>query len=176
MRGVLVGLCVCICVAFAAPAFADSHSMGEEKAAEPAKEAVEKQVPTVKAAPPAEAQKPAAADEAAAEALFEAGAAARDEGDYATACEKFQASNDLDPAPGTILNLADCREQLGQLAQAWQFYREAAEKLPAGDERAAYSKEKADELKPLLPRGPYVRRNLVGFVAVKRVKAIKREE
>ena len=33
-----------------------------------------------------------------------------------------------------------------------------------------------DFIKPLLPRGPYVRRKLVGFVAVKRVKAIKREE
>ncbi len=41
--------------------------MGKEKAAEPAKEAVEKQTPAVKAGPPAEAGKPAAASKSAAE-------------------------------------------------------------------------------------------------------------
>ena len=57
MRSVFVGLCVCVCVAFAAPAFGEAQGMGEEKAAEQAKEAVEKQTPAVKAGPPAEMEK-----------------------------------------------------------------------------------------------------------------------
>ena len=67
MRSVFVGLCVCICVAFAAPAFGEAQDMGKEKAAEQAREGVEKQKPAVKAGPPDEAGKPAAAGEAAAE-------------------------------------------------------------------------------------------------------------
>jgi hypothetical protein len=67
MRGILVGLCACVCVAFAAPAFAEAQGMGEEKAAEQAKEAVEKQTPAVKAGPAEEVAKPGAAAEAAAE-------------------------------------------------------------------------------------------------------------
>lgn len=67
MRSVLVGLCVCVCVAFAAPAFGEAQGKGMEKAAEPAKEAVEKQTPAVKAGPPAEVGKPAPASEAVAD-------------------------------------------------------------------------------------------------------------
>lgn len=87
-----------------------------------------------------------------AHALFEAGARARDAGDFKTACEKFLASQELDPAPGTTLNIADCKEQLGQLAQAWQQYTEAVERLPQSDPRAGYAASKAEELRLRLPR------------------------
>lgn len=91
------------------------------------------------------------ADEATAQALFEAGVSAREQGDLSAACEKFEASHELDTAPGTALNLADCREQLGQLAQAWQRYVEVAETLPSDDERVPYARKKAEELKARLP-------------------------
>ena len=61
----------------------------------------------------------------AAEALFSAGRADVERGDYASACPKFADSQRLDPAPGTLINLADCEEHVGQLARAWQHWREA---------------------------------------------------
>jgi hypothetical protein len=64
MRSVFVGLCACVCVAFAAPAFGETHEEGKEQAAEPA---VEEQAPAVKAGPAAEAGEPAAGSESAAE-------------------------------------------------------------------------------------------------------------
>ena len=98
---------------------------------------------------------PAAAqqvDSASADALFEAGREALDRGDVAVACQRFEESNRLEPAAGTILNLANCREKLGQLASAWQRYREAIQKLPAGDERLELARERATALEPRVPK------------------------
>ncbi len=47
---------------------------------------------------------------------------------YAAACEKFDASDKLSPAGGTILNLADCYEKAGKTASAWAKYNEAADR------------------------------------------------
>jgi hypothetical protein len=55
-------------------------------------------------------------DSATAEALFAAGREAIRRGDYQAACPMFAESNRLDPAVGTVLNLAICEEHLGQLA------------------------------------------------------------
>lgn len=93
-----------------------------------------------------------AQQKAAAEALFRSGREAAAKGDWVTACDRFAASNQLDPTPGTILNLARCREELGQLASAWQRYQEAAQKLPATDRRHALALERAASLAPRLPR------------------------
>jgi len=98
---------------------------------------------------------PAAAqtrDSAGAEALFEAGREALEKGDYEVACQRFEESNRLESAAGTILNLANCRERLGQLASAWQRYREAVHKLPGGDERVTLAREGAARLEPRVPR------------------------
>ncbi|MFO0588357.1 MAG: hypothetical protein U0441_12485 [Polyangiaceae bacterium] len=57
---------------------------------------------------------PAAADEA-----FRAAVAAKLKGDWVTACAKFDASMQLDPAPSTLLNVAECLEHDGKLARAW---------------------------------------------------------
>jgi len=88
---------------------------------------------------------------AAAEALFRSAQEAAKQGDWDTACRRFAESNRLDPAPGTVLNLARCHEELGHQASAWKFYQEAAEKLPAGDRRAEYAAAKAAELEGLVP-------------------------
>ncbi len=72
---------------------------------------------------PAAAEEPAAPrgarDPAAAEALFRAGIAALDKGDWDTACPKFVASAQLDPSAGTSINIARCLEHRGKTAQAW---------------------------------------------------------
>lgn len=88
---------------------------------------------------------------AAAEALFRSAQDAAKAGDWETACRRFAESNRLDPAPGTVLNLARCHEELGHQASAWKYYQEAAEKLPNGDRRAEYAERKATELKALVP-------------------------
>ena len=68
----------------------------------------------------------AAGDPIAAESLFEDGRALMAKRDYAEACGKFEASQRLDPALGTQLNLANCFEKLGKTASAWFQFREAA--------------------------------------------------
>jgi hypothetical protein len=98
---------------------------------------------------------PAAAqgkDPAAATALFQEGREAAKKGDYATACVKMDASFRLDPAVGTLLNLADCHERLGHLATAWQRFQEAADKLPPADDRLASVKQRLTALGARLPR------------------------
>jgi hypothetical protein len=69
---------------------------------------------------------PAAAQNAAAEALFNQGRDLMKQKKFAEACEKFQDSHELDPSVGALLNLADCREKNGQIASAWAAFREAA--------------------------------------------------
>src|SRR5262245_63210105 len=83
--------------------------------------------------------KPCRAGDAGAEALFRAGREAAEKGDYASACARFEESHRLEPAAGTVFNLADCYEKRGQVASAWQRYREVKERLPAGDERVTFA-------------------------------------
>jgi hypothetical protein len=62
---------------------------------------------------------------AAAQALFEEAQRAVTAGDYEQACPKFKASYQLDPAGGTLLNLADCLEKQGRTASAWSAFKDA---------------------------------------------------
>jgi len=57
----------------------------------------------------------------------------------------------LDPAVGTMLNLAVCEEKRGRLATSWDLYRGAYEKLPPNDARRDYAKAQVDRLEPRLP-------------------------
>jgi hypothetical protein len=81
-------------------------------------------------------------DPAAAEALFRRGREAAEKKDWATACPKFAESQRLDPAPGTLLNLAECEEHLGLVASAYEHYRTAAETLGSGDDRLPFAKQR----------------------------------
>ena len=94
----------------------------------------------------------AAPDSVSAEALFQAGQKAMDGGSYAEACARFDESLRLDPAAGTLLNLAECNEKQGKVASAWGHLRHALDLLPATDERRAYAEKKVKELEPRLPR------------------------
>jgi tetratricopeptide (TPR) repeat protein len=92
------------------------------------------------------------ASEAAAEALFESGHEAMSAGDYATACARFEESNRLDPAVGSLLNLAVCEEKRGRLATAWQLYKRVMSELVAGDDRYPIAQRRASALRPRVPR------------------------
>jgi hypothetical protein len=67
----------------------------------------------------------AARNPAAAQALFEEAQRRVAAGDYEQACAKFKASYSLDPAGGTLLNLADCLERQGRFASAWSTFKDA---------------------------------------------------
>jgi hypothetical protein len=61
-----------------------------------------------------------------AQALFDDGKRLMARRQYAQACEKFEASDRIDPAIGAELNLGRCRERNHQLASAWLAYTKAA--------------------------------------------------
>jgi hypothetical protein len=92
-----------------------------------------------------------AGDTVSAEALFQAGREAAVRGDYREACAKFAESQRLDPAPGTLINLGDCKEHLGLFASAWGYYREAADRL-TGDKRVEGLKARVAAIEPRLSR------------------------
>ncbi|HLK41607.1 MAG TPA: hypothetical protein VKU41_32890 [Polyangiaceae bacterium] len=87
-----------------------------------------------------------------ADALFREGRKAADAGDYASACPEFAESLRLDPAPGTLLNLADCEEHQGKIGSAWSHFRQLLDMLPLGDPRAVFAREHADSLDKRVPR------------------------
>jgi len=91
-------------------------------------------------------------DSAAAEQLFTAGREAFERGDYATACPKFEESQRLDPAAGTLINLAACYEKVGRLASAWEAWRSALQVLPPGDERRPTVERMAAAMEKRVPR------------------------
>ena len=95
-----------------------------------------------------------ASDPAAAEALFQAGKGLMDKKNYAEACPKFEASYKLDPAIGTLLNLADCHEKQGLLARAWVDWGEARDKAKReGDKpRADLASRRQTSLEPRVPK------------------------
>ena len=86
------------------------------------------------------------ADDAA--TLFKAGRDAAKRGDYVTACSKLDQSYRLDPAPGTLMNLADCQEHLGRTSTAWQLFKQALQTLPKGDDRIAPARDRVTALEP----------------------------
>lgn len=97
---------------------------------------------------------PAAAQRAEANFLFDEGRAAMARRDYAAAISRLEQSQQMDPAVGTLLNLAECYAILGRSASAWSAYRDAASLAATTRqlERERYAARKAQELEPQLPR------------------------
>jgi len=94
------------------------------------------------------------ADEATAEALFQAGKSLMDQKKYAEACPKLEASYKLDPGIGTKLNLADCHEKEGKLAQAWGEWGEARDQAKRENDkpRMDLAIRRQKELDPKVPK------------------------
>lgn len=103
-----------------------------------------------------------------AESLFREGRDLFERGQAELACEKFAESLRLDPALGTLLNLAECHAHVGRTASAWARFQELEEKARrAGQkDREAYAREKVAELEAKLV---YVRLRFSGSAVVDRV-------
>jgi hypothetical protein len=89
-----------------------------------------------------------------AESLFREARKLVDAGRLAEACEKFAASEQLEAAVGTLLNLGRCYEKIGRTATAWATYHEAIATAHASGqfEREKTAKDRADMLESTLPR------------------------
>ena len=105
------------------------------------------------AASTASAQK-TSGQQATAEALFEQASQLVDAGRIAEACEKFAASQELDPGLGTQLHLADCYDRAGRSASAWALFREVEERSHRENQpdRERIAGERAAALEPRLSR------------------------
>src|SRR3954470_9846847 len=93
-----------------------------------------------------------ARDSAAGEALYRAAKESAKKGDWEKACAQFAESQRLDPAPGTLVNLADCEEHRGLVTSAWSHFTEVETQFKAGDARATYAHEHAVALEKRVPR------------------------
>lgn len=90
----------------------------------------------------------------AAQSLFDQARLLMQEGHFEEACPKLAESQRLDPALGTLLNLAVCNEQLGRTATAYVQYSDAlAMAVKSSDEaRVSLTRRRIAELAPKLAR------------------------
>jgi hypothetical protein len=91
-------------------------------------------------------------DPGAAEALFRDARALLAAGKVELACARFEESYRLDPAPGTLLNVADCSRRAGKTATSWGQFLEAARVFRRRNEerRAQFADQEAKKLEPNL--------------------------
>jgi hypothetical protein len=89
-----------------------------------------------------------------ARALFAEGRTLAARGDYAAACQRFEASYRIDPGIGTNFNLADCLEHIGRTASAWARFVEVetATHLAGQVRREEVARARAAALEPRLSR------------------------
>lgn len=113
-----------------------------------------------------------ATEKAAAEALYREAVTLMEQDQTAAACDKFAASQAIDPALGTMLRLADCYDRAGKTASAWALFEQAAATARGANqpERERIAVERGKELEARLskvvvslagaaPRGLEVRLN-----------------
>jgi serine/threonine-protein kinase len=88
------------------------------------------------------------ADVAAAQALFDEGKRLLAAGNLTAACPKFEQSQRLDPAGGTLMHLASCHEREGKSATAWSEYNEALSwaRRDGRADREAYAKARLEAI------------------------------
>lgn len=105
---------------------------------------------TVSASAPAQSN----TDAVLAETLYRQGRDLMAQGKASEACPKFAESQRLDPATGTLLNLAACYEAVGRLASAWLAYTEAsvAARRDQREDRVRFAQDHIAALEPKLSR------------------------
>lgn len=93
-----------------------------------------------------------AVDPAAAEALFAKGRKLMESGKNAEACPIFDESYRLDPAPGTLLNIAACSRIAGKTATSWSQFVAAGREFRRRNDprRAAFAEDQAKSIEPML--------------------------
>jgi hypothetical protein len=89
---------------------------------------------------------------ATADALFRSGKEAVARGDLERGCAELAESQRLDPAIGTLLNLADCETRAGQLTVALGQYQAALDQMAPTDFRIPFAKESLKRLDAQVPR------------------------
>jgi len=97
---------------------------------------------------------PSPEDKAVAESLFRDGRRMMDEGKFKEACRKLEESQRLDPADGTLLNLAVCHEKEGRVATAWGEFMTAltSARREGRSDRESLAREHIQAIEPTLPR------------------------
>jgi hypothetical protein len=93
-------------------------------------------------------------DIALAEELYREGSALMDQKQYEEACRKLAESHRLDPATGTLMNLASCHEAMGLTATAWVEYGESllAARRDQRPDRVQFNEQRIAALEPKLSR------------------------
>lgn len=102
-------------------------------------------------------------DPVGAEKLYDDGSKLLAADDWVGACAKFSDSFALDPAPGTLLNLASCAEHDGKVALAWSRYKDARSlnaDTKSDKQRAQIESFIAAAIVRLEPRIPYLTVNV----------------
>jgi hypothetical protein len=103
---------------------------------------------TTRAQQPAAPLNPVARE---ADGLFQEGREALKAGDLPRAADRFEKSQELDPSPGTMLNLASVYEQQGKLVKALELFEHARKKLPDTDDRYPAARDGIARIKPRIP-------------------------
>jgi len=91
-------------------------------------------------------------EKATAEAVFEEGMRLIKRGNFAEACPKFEMSQRVEPAVGTMLYLAECYEKTNRAASSWAMFREAASLAETSGQvaRMKIAQARAAQLEPRL--------------------------
>lgn len=100
---------------------------------------------------------PSAAAKEQADLAFDEGRELFEQGRFKEACDKFQRSMDLDPSPGTLLNLGNCFEPQGDLLRALATFEQAladAQKTTDKKRRQVWSDAAKERIASLSQRIP----------------------
>lgn len=98
------------------------------------------------------AGKPTDSQRAEAQRLFDEAMYLMQNGQYQTACARFEASQRLAPAIGNQFNLAECYEKTGRIASAWTNFTDVADAAQKRGEarREQIARKRAEDVAPRL--------------------------